>query len=251
MLDVQEKPNDVHVVSTLELLQRILKGYRPRNFAIKLWDGTLWQQEAGQLPRFTFVLNHAAALRKMFFPATECRLGEAYMFEDFEIEGDIIEALHLARYLWETWHWTDTIHYMPQLLRLPKQVPVDGAYQAKLSGRQHSLERDRKAIQYHYDVSNEFYQLWLDKNMVYSCAYFESPNEDVDTAQEHKLDYICRKLRLKADERLLDIGCGWGALITYAAKHYGVQTMGVTLSENQAEYAQKRIKEMNLSEQSG
>jgi cyclopropane-fatty-acyl-phospholipid synthase len=110
------------------------------------------------------------------------------------------------------------------------------------------MNRDKEAIQYHYDVSNEFYSLWLDENMVYSCAYFAAPDEDIDTAQARKLDYLCRKLRLQAGESLLDIGCGWGALIIHAARCYGVKALGITLSEKQAEYARQRIQEEGLQD---
>ena len=99
---------------------------------------------------------------------------------------------------------------------------------------------------YHYDVSNDFYALWLDEQMVYSCAYFESAEEDLDKAQTRKLDYLCRKLRLRSGERLLDIGCGWGGLAIYAAQHYSVEVLGVTLSENQASLANQRIGQARL-----
>jgi cyclopropane-fatty-acyl-phospholipid synthase len=118
---------------------------------------------------------------------------------------------------------------------------------AELHGRTHSKGRDREAVSFHYDLSNDFYQLWLDRAMVYSCAYFQSPDDTVETAQQQKLDYICRKLRLKAGERLLDIGCGWGGLIMHAAKNYGAQATGITLSQQQLELAQERIREAGLA----
>lgn len=108
--------------------------------------------------------------------------------------------------------------------------------------------RDRQAIQYHYDVGNDFYALWLDSRMVYSCACFPKGNEDIDTAQEKKLDLICRKLNLQPGERLLDIGCGWGGLVIYAAQHYGVAALGVTLSEQQQRLANERIAAAGLGE---
>ena len=117
-----------------------------------------------------------------------------------------------------------------------------------LRGRRHSIERDRQAVRYHYDVSNDFYALWLDRRMVYSCVTFHSPDDDLDTAQEQKLDYICRKLRLQPGQRLLDIGCGWGGLVIYAAKHYGVDATGITLSQPQAELSNARIAGAGLSE---
>jgi cyclopropane fatty-acyl-phospholipid synthase-like methyltransferase len=118
-----------------------------------------------------------------------------------------------------------------------------------LSGEQHSIERDRQAITYHYDVSNDFYALWLDQQMVYSCAYFETSEEDLDTAQTRKLEYLCRKLRLRSGERLLDIGCGWGALAVYAARHYDVQVLGIALSQNQADLANQRLAQAGLQNQ--
>lgn len=117
----------------------------------------------------------------------------------------------------------------------------------EFGGRLHSKERDRQAIHYHYDLPAEFYSLWLDPRMVYSCAYFKNPDENLDSAQVRKLDYICRKLRLRPGERLLDIGCGWGALIIHAASHYGVECVGITLSVSQAEVARERLRRVGLS----
>src|SRR5207247_1228052 len=117
----------------------------------------------------------------------------------------------------------------------------------RIRGKRHSPERDRRAVTFHYDVSNDFYRLWLDRQMVYSCAYFRSPCDDLDVAQEQKLDYICRKLRLRAGQRLLDIGSGWGALVIHAAKNFGVYAEGITLSAPQAERARARIAEAGLA----
>ncbi|HEX8960502.1 MAG TPA: cyclopropane-fatty-acyl-phospholipid synthase family protein, partial [Geobacteraceae bacterium] len=119
---------------------------------------------------------------------------------------------------------------------------------AHLSGNRHSKKRDSQAVTYHYNISNDFYQLWLDERMVYSCAYFASPDEPLDAAQERKLDYICRKLRLKKGERLLDIGCGWGGLVMHAARDYGVDAHGVTLSRPQAELAGERVRAAGLAD---
>jgi cyclopropane-fatty-acyl-phospholipid synthase len=110
-----------------------------------------------------------------------------------------------------------------------------------------SPEENKKNIGYHYDVSNAFYALWLDTEMVYSCAYCTDWENDIDRMQQDKLEMICRKLRLNPDETLLDIGCGWGALACYAAQHFGVTAYGVTLSEQQAAYGQDKIKRLGLS----
>lgn len=113
----------------------------------------------------------------------------------------------------------------------------------------HTRSRDRRNITYHYDVSNDFYGLWLDRKRVYSCAYFEQAEDDLDIAQEKKLDLICRKLMLSPGERLLDIGCGWGGLILHAAEKYGVRATGITLSENQHEYVSQEIQRRGLEGQ--
>jgi cyclopropane-fatty-acyl-phospholipid synthase len=111
-----------------------------------------------------------------------------------------------------------------------------------MQGLRHSRSRDRQAVTYHYDLSNDFYSLWLDDRMVYSCAYFASPDEDLETAQERKLDYVCGKLRLRGGERLLDIGCGWGGLVLHAATRWRAEALGITLSRPQAELANERIR---------
>ncbi len=109
-------------------------------------------------------------------------------------------------------------------------------------------ERDARAIAHHYDVSNEFYALFLDPLMVYTCAYYRDPDGTLEQAQADKLDLVCRKLRLAAGESLLDIGCGWGSLAIWAAQHYGVRAHGVTLSRAQAEYAAARITALGLDD---
>ena len=114
-------------------------------------------------------------------------------------------------------------------------------FRTKLRHFVHQRRGNRANIRHHYDVSNAFYRLFLDERMVYSCAYFRASDESLEQAQANKLDHICRKLRLKAGERFLDIGCGWGALVIWAAKHYGVRAHGITLSERQLELARERI----------
>lgn len=112
----------------------------------------------------------------------------------------------------------------------------------------HTRSRDRRNIQYHYDVSNDFYGLWLDARRVYSCAYFREPDMPLDAAQEAKLDLICKKLALKPGERFLDIGCGWGGLILWAAERYGANALGITLSGNQHAYVQEQIEARGLKD---
>jgi cyclopropane-fatty-acyl-phospholipid synthase len=112
----------------------------------------------------------------------------------------------------------------------------------------HEFAEDKANIHHHYDASNEFYALWLDREMVYTCAYFHDWNQSLEDAQRNKLDLVCRKLRLKAGETMLDLGCGWGSLVIHAAQNYGVKAYGVTLAEEQARYAQKKIERLGLGD---
>jgi cyclopropane-fatty-acyl-phospholipid synthase len=131
--------------------------------------------------------------------------------------------------------------------RALRRAPIPDC-EAEPAGRLHSLRRDRASVRHHYDVSNRFYELLLGPSMVYSCAYFASADDSLETAQERKLELICRKLRLRPGERLLDIGCGWGSLVIHAAAHHGVQALGVTLSEPQAELARRRVDAAGLAD---
>jgi cyclopropane-fatty-acyl-phospholipid synthase len=129
--------------------------------------------------------------------------------------------------------------------RLLSRPPIP-AIEARVGGRRRSLARDRASVRHHYDVSNRFYRLVLGQSLVYSCAYFGSPEDSLECAQEQKLDLICRKLHLSPGERLLDIGCGWGSLVLHAAERYGAKAVGVTLSPEQAQLARKRIAQAGL-----
>jgi cyclopropane-fatty-acyl-phospholipid synthase len=239
---------DKAIQTSLSILQFLLKDYRPRNFTIRFWDDTILGPEAGQSNRFTMIIRHPGALRTMFLSPSERALGEAYVYDDFDIEGDLENAFPMAEHLFGLrLSLFDRLRLGSHLLKLPSnRKPRQGRQAARLGGRVHSLERDRKAVTYHYNTSNDFFSLFLGKLMVYSCATFASEDEDLDSAQERKLEYVCRKLRLKPGERLLDIGCGWGGLVMYAVKKYGVTALGITLSEPQVEYAKRRIHEERL-----
>lgn len=236
-----------HTQITLNLLDELFAPYS-HQVNVRLWDGHTWPDSS---PRpVTLVLKHPGALRSMLFPGTELALAEAYLYDDFDIEGDSETAFVLADALTAPMPASKKLRLARQLLRLPGGNGRQPGRRpgASLSGEKHSIERDRQAIAYHYDVSNDFYALFLDRRMVYSCAYFRSPADELDTAQEQKLEYICRKLRLKPGQRLLDVGCGWGGLILYAAQHYGVDATGITLSQAQAELASQRIRAAGLAD---
>lgn len=246
----QEITREPAVQSSLAFLQDLLHCDRPPDFTVRLWDGTTWAPAPEQPSRFTLVLRHPGALRRMFWRATHLSTGEAYIYDDYDVEGDLVAFVALLRRLdGEKRGLREKLRLGVQLLRLPNTGPPrPQGRAARLRGGKHSLERDRQAISYHYDLSNDFFALWLDPRMVYTCAYFHSPDEDLDVAQERKLDTICRKLRLRPGERLIDLGCGWGGLALYAAQHYGVKARGVTLSRRQAEWGQEQVRKAGLED---
>lgn len=237
--------------ATVDFLNQLLEHRPLEKISIRLWDGTLWPDEN---PReATVVLKHPGALRSMLSSGTAKGLGEAYLRDDFDVEGNIEEAVELAVALeHRPTGWLASLTNYYKLHRLPapprENLPVENTRIEK-NGKRHSLSRDRAAISYHYDVSNDFYRLWLDQEMVYSCAYFETPDTALDAAQLAKFRHLCRKLRLRPGQRLLDIGCGWGGLARYAARNFGVEVVGVTLSEQQAEFARQRVAEAGLAGQ--
>ena len=237
--------------AALELLEELFGDARPEELAVRLWDGSTWQPGEGQgRPRVTLVLKHAGTLRNMFSDPSDLTLGEAYIYDDYDLEGDMEAMLPLIDRLFARgFSLSDRFRYAALLRRLPKtEAPRPAEYRAALNGSPHSKARDRGAVTFHYNLSNDFYRLWLDRRMVYSCAYFEAPQDTLDEAQENKLDYLCRKLRLCAGDRLLDLGCGWGALIIHAAKKYGARAVGITLSQPQAEMANQRIREEGVED---
>jgi cyclopropane-fatty-acyl-phospholipid synthase len=226
---------------------------RGRSFDVKFWDGSI---DHGSNPRapFTLVFNRPASLRRMLLPPNELSIVESYISGDVEIEGSMEAASDLAEMIGDRLRSPLAVARLVGLvLRLPGTADDNLANarfpeRAKKLGPRHTPVRDAAAINFHYDVGNSFYKLWLDRRMVYSCAYFRSPEDSLDVAQEAKLDLICRKLRLKPGERFLDIGCGWGGLIMHAAEHYGVDATGITLSQNQAAYAKELIAESGLAD---
>ena len=235
---------------TVKLLANLLGDYSGHSFQVRLWDGSTWG--ANQRPRFTLVLKHPAALRRMFLSPSELTLGESYIFDDLDIEGDIEAIFDLVDYLLARGSrgFPQSYRLASMLRKLPaKQQTRTGGPPANMRGSVHSKQRDHQAISYHYDLPPEFFALWLDKRMVYSCGYFATGETfDLDAAQYRKLDYICRKLRLRRGDRLLDIGCGWGGLLIHAVTRYGAQALGITLSVPQAEVARQRIRDSGLND---
>jgi cyclopropane-fatty-acyl-phospholipid synthase len=239
-----------------QLLMRLFRRY-PDTLMLRLWDGTSIRAGAatGRDSPFTLVFRTPEVVWSAVLGRDPLALADAYFRGDLEIEGDFFAALSIKDHL-------DALQ-MPRgekllaaftALRL-RMLNAAGSHSGRLFSpadapriKAHSKAENRDAIHFHYDVSNEFYALWLDRAMVYSCAYFENPGVDLESAQQAKLEHICRKLALRPGEEFLDIGCGWGALVIHAAQHHGVRAHGVTLSPQQLKVAQQRIEQAGLQD---
>ena len=230
------------------IVQRVFRDY-PGSMAVRLCDGQMLAFGGGA-PEFTLVFRESRLVRELILTRDPLRMAEAYFLGKVDVEGDLYAALQLKNYLQSLrLSAAEKAAFLSGALLLGNSADEDTgrfspAWRASLFARlagKHSRARDRQAVAFHYDVSDDFYRLWLDERMVYSCAYFEHADDGLDQAQRNKLDHLCRKLRLRPGERLLDIGCGWGALIRWAAVHYGVSAHGITLSRNQYEHCLRQI----------
>ena len=195
---------------------------------LTLWNGM--QHDLGRQPTVTVKVLSPGALR-YFVPPSLDNLAEGYVNGHFDVLGQAADIVKVATSLAQ------------------HGVPMRGRFGRLFSALRHDRGRDAHAIEHHYDVSNDFYRLWLDEAMVYSCAYFPTQTESLEAAQIAKLDHILGKLMLKPGERLLDIGCGWGALAIRAAQKYGARVLGVTLSKNQYTLACVRVAQAGLADQ--
>ncbi|MBJ7332258.1 MAG: class I SAM-dependent methyltransferase [Solirubrobacteraceae bacterium] len=235
------------------LLGDLSPGLAARPFTLRFWDGSqlLPTEDDGQ-PPLTIVIGRDA-LGHLLHRPDSLGLIRAWITGAIDLEGDFEQALLLRnRYGGLTIDRRTKLRALGQAARIGGwrllRRPAIPESEAKVGGGLHSLGRDREAITFHYDVSNRFYEIQLGPSMVYSCAVFADSDESLEAAQERKLHRICQKLRLKEGERLLDIGCGWGSLLIHAAQHYGVQGVGVTISDAQAELARERIRDAGLAD---
>ena len=227
-----------------ELLAGVLGGNLP--VAIRAYDGSV--SGPADAPA-TIVVRTPDALRRMVTAPGELGLGRAYVAGDLDVEGDLVALLRLHQ-RFEGLHlkpsqWSAMLRLVGAASLRPIPLPPE---EARLRGRRHTRARDDAAIAYHYDLSNDFYEILLGPSLTYSCAVWASPEVGLEAAHEAKHELVCRKLALQPGMRLLDVGCGWGSMVMHAARHHGVRAVGVTLSREQAEYAAKRVAESGLSD---
>lgn len=252
----------------VDLLQRLFKNIA-ETVSLRLWNGTQLLVGRGSAtraePRYTLAFRNPQVVCSLVLGRDPLGIADAYFRGDIDVEGDFRAALGIRNRLQDIrLSLADRLGAWIAAMRLqsliekqvspakPKDLDADAdthdgrRVQRRTVVKHHSKLENRDAISFHYDISNEFYALWLDPAMVYSCAYFESPETSLESAQEAKLEHICRKLLLRPDEYLLDIGCGWGALLIHAARHHGVRGHGVTLSVRQLDLARERISAAGL-----
>jgi cyclopropane-fatty-acyl-phospholipid synthase len=195
--------------------------------AVELWNGTALR--LSDQPSVTLKINNPRELFNLAKPSLG-KLARSYVKRGLDFSGPMRDIIGMGERLCE------------------KDMVVNKKGHRALSWWKHSKPADGKNISHHYDVSNDFYALWLDARRVYSCAYFKQTNDTLDRAQEQKLEHICQKLNLQPNDDFLDIGCGWGGLILWAAEHYGVRATGITLSQNQHDYVQAQIQAHGLQD---
>src|SRR5262249_20213511 len=235
-------------MSTEPLVKEIERAFPDRPFTIELWDGAKVPSTNGGGP--TFRARSKEALEYAVAAPGQLGLGRAYVSGAIEVDdmdGVIgllndwqpppVGAATKARLIAAALRATG-VHRPPK----PPRAELH------LRGRKHTTERDREAVRHHYDVGNEFFSLFLDESMTYSCAIFSRGAKSLAAAQDTKLELVCTKLGLEPGQRVLDVGCGWGSFVMHAAKRHGVDAVGITLSENQAELARERVAEAGLSD---
>jgi cyclopropane-fatty-acyl-phospholipid synthase len=235
-------------MSTEPLVKEIERAFPERPFTIELWDGSRLPATNGGGP--TFKARSKEALAYAVAAPGQLGLGRAYVAGEIEID-DIDAVIGILN------EWkpppvgaTSKARLIAAALRAAgvHRPPPAPKAELHLRGRKHTTQRDREAVRHHYDVGNEFFSLFLDESMTYSCAIFSRGANSLAAAQETKLELVCTKLRLQAGQRVLDVGCGWGSFVMHAASRHGVEAVGITLSEPQAELARKRVADAGLSD---
>ena len=200
-----------------------LAGIDSANFTVHFWDGNV--RQFGNGPDFTLYFKNKESLRKVLLDAS-LGFGEGYMNGDIEVEGDLRQVVRIG--------------LLSDPLQEKTRSSLFNSFKLNILQR-NSKTVDKRSISHHYDLGNDFYRLWLDRKMLYSCAYFKSDSDSLEQAQLEKINLCCRKLQLQPNERLLDIGCGWGSLLITAAQQFGIHGVGITLSKEQLAYGRQQI----------
>ncbi|MBW1759451.1 MAG: class I SAM-dependent methyltransferase [Deltaproteobacteria bacterium] len=223
-------------------------------FSVRLWDGFMVLLGKNVDTDFFVSINGPGVLGSLFRKPTYENLLMHYVRGNIGIHGDLIDFVAVAREkrpkkkLKNISKFSLLKNALPFIFTSGGNITVEHEYAADEVGRKESRRDNKEFIQFHYDISNDFYKLFLGKEMQYSCGYFTTETNSIDQAQHDKLDMICRKLRLQPGDKMLDIGCGWGGLICHAAKNYGVTAHGVTLSQKQLDFARDKIKRLGLED---
>jgi cyclopropane-fatty-acyl-phospholipid synthase len=230
-------------------LRRALTAALPRRpFAVRFWDGTGVPATEPGAPTLTF--NTPRALAHVLRAPGELGLGRAYVAGMIDVDDLDAALLMVDEFEPPRPRPAELARLVVALIRacglvIPPPVP---AVELRLRGQRHTLARDRRAVRHHYDVGNDFFALFLDRSMTYSCAYFSGGAQTLEEAQEAKVELVCKKLALCEGERVLDVGCGWGSFVIHAARRHGVSAVGITLSEEQARLASQRAREAGVGD---
>ncbi|HEY3191425.1 MAG TPA: cyclopropane-fatty-acyl-phospholipid synthase family protein [Solirubrobacterales bacterium] len=237
-------------MSTEPLVNEIERAFPERPFTIELWDGSRIPSTGADGGGPTFKARSKDALAYAVAAPGQLGLGRAYV--SGEIEVDDMDAVIGLLNDWKPppVGTATKARLIAAALRAAgvRRPPPAPKAELHLRGRKHTTKRDREAVRHHYDVGNEFFSLFLDDSMTYSCAIFSRGAKTLEAAQDTKLELVCTKLGLEPGQRVLDVGCGWGSFVMHAASRHGVEAVGITLSEPQAELARERVAEAGLSD---
>jgi cyclopropane-fatty-acyl-phospholipid synthase len=227
-----ERRRATGVVFPLErfLVAKMLHAFGDPPIDILLWNRQTIPSRSGNAVASVLIRDRGALFKLVADP--ELNFGELYSAERIEVRGNLVDFLEAVYKVWP----------------LQGQNRIDSLLAPINDARRNSLSGSRRNIHHHYDIGNDFYKLWLDERMLYTCAYFPTPDSSLEVAQLAKMDHVCRKMRLQPGEKVVEAGCGWGSLAMHMAKHYGVTVSAYNISSEQIAYARERAKAEGLDD---